>query len=405
MRFVGATRIFARGTDDGRQLLAYAMSVELDEELAMVLPLPVPPSPSEDAVGFVDLQGYPSFFEDLEAAFPPDYSAMPQAKSRSTFGLPAKPKLAVHTVGLFEASFVPTRADFARLDARFRLPDEVWTRLHRYDDWGFSVFRLKPRKAGFFGSARQRIHPMALSFPRRDARALFFPTLHVHDGGTVPETANFDHALFCQVEGVLDATLPWDRSTTVLGARVDAQKSRGVVDGARDGRRLGLWGPARNTDFVLRAPPGVQVSDLSGAGECHAFTVRATHAHLLGEPDDARRRAWQVTAETNLAALAAGLRDGLRTLTAARRADWKLTTLTDSLADHFVNGDQLWTGTSYMNGRPATTFGPGRVAMRIFTERAEPQDIVLAFAELPAQSTLDRIRAELAALIDGALSR
>ena len=65
---------------------------------------------------------------------------------------------------------------------------------------------------------------------------------------------------------------------------------------------------------------------------------------------------------------------------------------------HFVNGDQLWTGTSYMNGAPATPGGPGRVALRIFTDRVEPQDVTLAFARLPAQRALDVIRAVADAL-------
>jgi len=37
VRFVGGTKIFSRGLDDGRQVLVYAMNVELAEELAMIL--------------------------------------------------------------------------------------------------------------------------------------------------------------------------------------------------------------------------------------------------------------------------------------------------------------------------------------------------------------------------------
>ena len=211
VRFVGGTKIFARACaedDPSRQLLAYSMEIEIAEDLAMVLPLPVPPSPGDDAVRFVSLDGYASFFDDLDAAFPPDHSFAPLA--RSSGPVLATKKLVVHQVGMFEASFVPTRADFARLDPRFRLPDGVFDRLPGYADWGFAVFRLHPAKRALLGlrqEKRERIHPMAFSFPRRDPGALFFPTVHVHDG-QVKETASYDHMLFCQANGVLDATLP-----------------------------------------------------------------------------------------------------------------------------------------------------------------------------------------------------
>jgi hypothetical protein len=97
--------------------------------------------------------------------------------------------LEVVQVGNFEASFVPTVKDFSRLDVRFRLPDGVWKKLGEYQTYGFAVFKLK--------SGLQDVHPMAFSFPRRDTKALFFPTVHIHDG-KVHETADFDHILYCQ---------------------------------------------------------------------------------------------------------------------------------------------------------------------------------------------------------------
>ena len=42
------------------------------------------------------------------------------------------------------------------------------------------------------------VHPMAFEFPRRAPAALFFPTVHIHDG-EVHETAMFDHRLYCQL--------------------------------------------------------------------------------------------------------------------------------------------------------------------------------------------------------------
>src|SRR5678816_3478262 len=188
VRFVGGTKIFAKRSG-ARQSLAYAMSVEMDEALAMVLPLPVPPSPPEDAVEFVDLKGYPKLFDDLANAFP--VAAVAGAYSQSlSREPPVKRALVVHDVGDFVASFVPTRKDFARLDARFRLDDGVFDRLPQYADWGFAVFQLKASKN------RQDVHPMAFSFPSRED-GIFFPTVHVHHGQVEPE-ANFDHMLYCQ---------------------------------------------------------------------------------------------------------------------------------------------------------------------------------------------------------------
>ena len=49
VELVADTYIFAR-SDNGRQFLVYSMSYAAPSELAMVLPLPVPPDTPEDAV-------------------------------------------------------------------------------------------------------------------------------------------------------------------------------------------------------------------------------------------------------------------------------------------------------------------------------------------------------------------
>src|SRR5271155_3586385 len=126
VEIVADTNIFARSTN-GRQFLVYGMSYAASVDLAMVLPLPVPPNPSEDAVRFINLERYPEFFEDLRGGFPP------LSQSRAAETLPAgAPKLRVHDVGDFEASFVPRIDDFSRLDERFRIPPDVWHRLPAY---------------------------------------------------------------------------------------------------------------------------------------------------------------------------------------------------------------------------------------------------------------------------------
>src|SRR5207237_4740144 len=99
---VAATHIFARGLPDGRQVLVYSMNVAVSEELAMILPLPVPADGPDDAVDFVDLEGYADFFAHLKRAFPDLEPPMLQAKSRGP--APELPRLAVQRVGAFAAS-------------------------------------------------------------------------------------------------------------------------------------------------------------------------------------------------------------------------------------------------------------------------------------------------------------
>jgi hypothetical protein len=393
VRFVGGTKIFARGLSDGRQLLVYTMNVELDQELAMILPLPVPPCPDDDAVSFVDLQHDAGFFTELAEAFPPAYAAQPAKRS---FGPAEKPKLVVHDVGDYEASFVPTAGDFTRLDERFRLPTGFLGALPAYADYGFAVFRLKPQLGLFGRTKKQSVHPMAFSFPRRESRSLFFPTVHVHDG-SLPLEANFDHALYCQVDGVLEATLGWTASHDALDAHV-RPKAPGLIEPARGGFMTALWGSLRNADLWLREPPGVTPEMLRGAGEGYAFEVRATAAHAFGFQGE--RQAWADTASQRLAVLCRGLTSGLAELTAARRGAWQLAPLAPALPPHFMNGPKLWSGTSYMNGAPATSQGPGRVHFRPFTQRVEPQDVTLAFAQLPTQEAAVAINAALAHLLE-----
>lgn len=115
--------------------------------------------------------------------------------------LPA-PRLEVHRVGSFEASFVPTVDDFERLDPRFRLPPAVWDDLPAYRDWGFAVFKLRD----LFAAEATAVEPMAFEFPRRDPGALFFPTVHVHDG-RAHAAADFDHNLFLQTDGEEELTI------------------------------------------------------------------------------------------------------------------------------------------------------------------------------------------------------
>ena len=278
---VSATSILARATGQGRQVLAYEMRLAvapsagaglgrrlLDlalraaggrparpdvglgaeaSEVAMILPLPVPVGAADDALRFIDLSGYPNFFSDLRRGFPMEFQAL-------TRGGPvpqpaAKAVLKVEKVGSFEASFVPTVADFARLDARFRLPSEVWDALPEYADFGFAVFKLAD-----LGREARPVHPMAFEFPRRDPRALFFPTVHVHDGRVAAE-ADFDHTLYAQGDEALFARLgpTWTRSSGGARGFVDIARAAGLVDGDTPCWRRTIVGRWPNRDTLVAA--------------------------------------------------------------------------------------------------------------------------------------------------------
>lgn len=184
---VKATRIFARALAGGRQLLIYDMAFAAAEDVAMVLPIPVVPGSGDDAVRFVDLSSSPKLFDTLDAPFGPMRGA-PGGGFGGTTPYRA-PSLVVHRVGVFEASFVPKRADFGRLDPRFRLDEEVITALGERAGYGFVVVKLGA------SSEITQVHPIGFSYPTREPKRLFFPTVHVHDGRVHP-TVEFDHALY-----------------------------------------------------------------------------------------------------------------------------------------------------------------------------------------------------------------
>jgi hypothetical protein len=260
---VSGTRIFARATAQERQLLVYAMELAANEDVAMVLPLPVPRGTPEDGVRFIDLSGYPTLLDDLGMAFARFEETLGASELLGDEELPTA-QLAVYDVGEFEASFVPRVRDFERLDPRFRLPPATWKALPDYADWGFAVFKLRGFRTGFWDRLRGRggvhprsVHPMAFEFPRRDSRSLFFPTLHVHDG-EVHRTAAFDHTLYWQAPaGAADTYV----SARALSSVVIAEESQGVIDLSLGCYRRELHGTLPNQDTYVtpfRAPPAAQ---------------------------------------------------------------------------------------------------------------------------------------------------
>jgi hypothetical protein len=255
------TNIFARGVN-GRQLLVYGMAYVAAADLAMVLPLPVPPNPPEDTVRFINLERYPAFFDDLSHGF----TVTRDSFSIEMGGRASVPALRVHDVGDFEASFVPRVADFERLDDRFRIPREVWDQLPAYRDYGFAVFKLKgsasPPPAGvlrrLFGGAPagkppkpHRVHPMAFEFPRRNPDLLYFPTVHVHDR-TVHPDAMFDHMLYCQSDPATEEYFQdWERSNRRASEFVDIGRAEGIVTPNQHCQRRPLVGRLENKDSLV----------------------------------------------------------------------------------------------------------------------------------------------------------
>ena len=220
VRLVADTNIFARASKDGRQFLVYSMRLDAAEDLAMILPIPVPAKPPEDAVKFINLEKYPEFFAHMRRGFPSP--PPPKSAGRSIIKSEAKKStLEVVNVGSFEASCVPSVADFDRLDDRFRLPSGVWDQLPQYRDFGFAVFKLK--------RGNQKVHPMAFEFPRARRNELFFPTVHIHDG-TVKPQARFHHDLYCQRSGD-ESLMAWKESPGIASSFIKKMEdAQGIVD-------------------------------------------------------------------------------------------------------------------------------------------------------------------------------
>jgi hypothetical protein len=264
---VSKTRIFARTLPDGTephvitdaQVLVYQMLYGAVQDLAMILPIPTVVQSNEDAIKWVDLSGQPDFFQKLSDAFP---KAQTLGLSNGTRGVTKGfTPLAVHDVGDFEASFVPTIADFSRLDARFRLSPDVWQGIPQYADWGFAVFKLKGSTAAQTSgmqiprpniparnSGVKEPHPMAFIFPRRADHGLFFPTVHVHDGVVHP-TGDFDHMLYLQsdpkIEEIMSKDTNWQSSGTKIPGDIQ------LVDADEPAYRMRLQGELTNVDVVI----------------------------------------------------------------------------------------------------------------------------------------------------------
>ena len=247
---VGSTRIFVSDLGHGVHATAYQMAFRATRPVAMILPVPVLKGSGEKALTFVDLGGYEGFFDDLSRCFP-----VPRGLGRDhgygTGHTPPEGLLVVHQVGDYEASYVPSVAEFHRLDPRFRLPEAAWDTLPDYQDFGFAVFQLRP------GRKRQKVHPMAYRYPAERPQELFFPTVHVHDGGHADPRAGFDHELYAQGTWPTPRPgSPWEVGRQLPGRVVDMKRSNGLVAPDVVLRRERLRGKYPNADIVVLGSEG-----------------------------------------------------------------------------------------------------------------------------------------------------
>ena len=239
---VSSTRIFARFVGQQSQALVYQMKYRAKDPVAMVLPIPTPAGTKEDAVKFISLQKYKNFFADLNSGFIQPGQDDADAQAPRGLSLGVKP-LKVEEVGDFIASFVPSVADFTRLDERFRLPASAWEKLPDQKKYGFAVFQLK--------AAVSETHPMAFTFPTAADAKLFFPTVHIHDGEVHAE-AEFDHILYLQPRRS-DEVLPrhWEESTQPAGMFANEKEAQGLLNGKLHLYRRTLVGKLKNMDTLV----------------------------------------------------------------------------------------------------------------------------------------------------------
>ena len=403
---IGGTKIFARSLGGDRQALVYQMSYFADQDLAMVLPLPTPIGSRESAIEFVNLEKFPTFFDHLREGFPA-FSRGPMLSITQS-----APKLKVQQVGDFEASFVPTQGDFARLDPRFRLADLVWDQMPQYADWGFAVFKLRKREKRRTwwpkwitkGGRGITVHPMAFLFPTRRPQSLFFPTVHIHDG-LVHETATFDHTLYCQPNRAVASTFSWRASTKPARKLIDISHCGPLVDGDARVFRKTIYGKAPNTDQWLTAPVVRDLARLIHRSERCEIHFRARHHYYspyAGESEQFTRR--RETASKQIDRVIDQLVPSVEsTLAEESHEQWDTIPWDGSLpVFSFTAQGELrstWAGSDGLpilapNGEPLV------IAFAVASLHVEQQEIRVAFSSPPELGHLNAIRTKFATLLD-----
>lgn len=280
---VHGTSIFARFARPGTQAIVYQMRYKAEQPTAMILPLPVKLPTRDDAIAWKSLKEYARFFDDLALGFPekPSFSL---SRSKSAAAAPA-PQLAVHEVGDFIASYVPSVNDFERIDRRFTISKDVWAKIPAYADYGFAVFQLKQLEG--------TPHPIAFEFDTRSPETLFFPTVHIHDG-TVHAEEHFDHVLYAQERSFDDRVSSYDgpaavddrtgfvRSKEKASAFAKVAMSQGLLDGDLLVHKTSIVGKHRNIDTLFDLRAGAKIGTAGGCGRCAVSPAGSVGAGVEG---------------------------------------------------------------------------------------------------------------------------
>jgi hypothetical protein len=274
---VANTSIFARINSMLEQVLVYSMQVFTDKPSALVLPIPIEQGLGEKALSFIDLSGYRTFFDDLHQACQPIITDLEASADCGSIETDIMTTLKVHSVGDYEASFVPSRNGFSRLDNRFQLDGDLWDAMPDYSDYGFAVFQLKSSTAKDIYHEGKMVHPMAFIFKTRNPDNVFFPTVHVHDR-FFHQKAYFDHSLYTQLpdkalsrlsyldrmihspfnlinqreKEIIELNSPYIRaSANPAKNHMDIKKANGVIESEQLLYGLDVHGFYTNQDFWL----------------------------------------------------------------------------------------------------------------------------------------------------------
>ncbi len=195
-------RFFARMHQD-RQVLIFQLSLKA-QTTAVLLPLPTV-SLSRQAARFIDLSGYPGFFEDLDQLV-----QLPEPHQAAQ-GLLEAPEPAP-SVRPEQTRFVPSVRDLKKVDPHFSLLQSLWAARPIYKDYGFAIIWVQPQGAA-------RLGPIALEFQTRSTDTLYYPAMFAQ-AGSASSQVRYDHRFFGQRNE--DQThYGWSRSQTQAAQVLD----------------------------------------------------------------------------------------------------------------------------------------------------------------------------------------
>ena len=242
------------GVTSYHQALVYQMKYSANTDLAMILPIPTPIRSHPDAVKFHDLSNHNDFFQEMDDLFPVIPTLGMRGLKSYAMSDNDDDMLEVHDVGDYQASFVPHLDDFDRLDARFKLPREIWESIPDYSDYGFVVFKLKATPMlTRRGDQGKEVHPMAFVF-ENSSDLIFIPTMHIHDG-QAPAIEEFDHSIYVQTQIELPVTsVEYQTNTNYLLSKKRAKhgmKPNSLVDANDFIYRRRINGKHRNGDIHI----------------------------------------------------------------------------------------------------------------------------------------------------------